>query len=390
MAETPTGDFPFDAVLFDLDGTLVATDRFWPDAARAGALRAFEELGLEREIPSRRDWMGMVGYPLKEGFARVFDDLDDSARGIVLERCVEEEHRALRAGGAVLLPGAQAALEELRAQGVRVGIASNCGRSYLEAMLTGLGLERWVEESRCLDSPGVDNKADMIEDLLWTFNTRSAVMVGDRISDRDAAWANGLPHVHLARGFAEEGEVARCEAVIDGLDELLPRLRCRSAWVRDLVQRLELTSVSSLALTGGPASGKTLLARDLARELDRGGRVSTVIEADGADEASLRAALARASESGPMALLVGRCLRDPGLVGATDRTLVLEVSPEVARRRLAGRDGRSGAPDTYQRMVEAPLRAESELGREALAGPGTVLMRADNPLGPASEATLEA
>ena len=39
---------PYDAVLFDLDGTLVATDRFWPQAARAGALLAFEELGLER------------------------------------------------------------------------------------------------------------------------------------------------------------------------------------------------------------------------------------------------------------------------------------------------------------------------------------------------------
>ena len=63
--------FPFDSIVFDLDGTLVATDRFWIPAARAGARRAFEELGLERELPSADQWMSMVGYPLEEGFRRV-------------------------------------------------------------------------------------------------------------------------------------------------------------------------------------------------------------------------------------------------------------------------------------------------------------------------------
>ena len=37
----------FRAALFDLDGTLIATDRFWIQAARVGARRAFQELGLE-------------------------------------------------------------------------------------------------------------------------------------------------------------------------------------------------------------------------------------------------------------------------------------------------------------------------------------------------------
>ena len=49
---TQSPKFAFDAVLFDMDGTLVATDRYWPQAAQEGAIRAFEELGLDAQ-PTR-------------------------------------------------------------------------------------------------------------------------------------------------------------------------------------------------------------------------------------------------------------------------------------------------------------------------------------------------
>ena len=93
-----SSEFPYEAVLFDLDGTLVATDRFWVPAARVGAKRAFAELGLEREIPTAEEWMGLVGLPLAEGFDALFEDLSPKERQVILERCVEEEHFALDAG----------------------------------------------------------------------------------------------------------------------------------------------------------------------------------------------------------------------------------------------------------------------------------------------------
>ena len=65
----------------------------------------------------------------------------------------------------------------------------------------------------------------MIEDLLLTFGTRSAVMVGDREGDRDAAHANGLPHIHLRNGFAPRGEEVVCEARIDDFLEEERRAR---------------------------------------------------------------------------------------------------------------------------------------------------------------------
>ena len=178
VPEAPEPDFPFDAVLFDLDGTLVATDRIWVEAADRGCRRAFRELGLERDPPDGAGWMSLVGLPLDQGFRALFPDLEPEALAVVVERCLEAEREALAAGVAELLPGAREALEDLRRRGVKTAIASNCGGEYLAAMCDGLGLGALVDEAWCLDSPGVETKADMLRLALERFETRSAVMVG--------------------------------------------------------------------------------------------------------------------------------------------------------------------------------------------------------------------
>jgi phosphoglycolate phosphatase-like HAD superfamily hydrolase len=329
MSEPP---FPFDAVLFDLDGTLVATDRFWVRAADLGAGRAFAELGLERELPSAEQWMGMVGLPIEQAFDDVFADLAPEARVVVLRRCLEAEREALRAGGAAPLPGALETLAVLRARGVRLAIASNCGRPYLDSMLTRLPLGELVDEARCLDSTGVATKADMLADLLEVFGTRSAVMVGDRRGDAQAAHANGLPHVHLADGFAPAGEAFECEATLEGLGGLIGRLEGRSRWIAGVLEELGAFSdepPASIGVAGRPGAGKTLFARDAARLLEARGAPTEVVD-------------------------------DPGPEQPVERRIRLEVSDAVLRRR--GREPRKGP--------------------EALGPAPDVLLDADNALGP--------
>jgi phosphoglycolate phosphatase len=349
-----TSSFPFDAVLFDLDGTLVATDRFWPDAARAGALRAFEELGLERAIPSQLEWMDMVGKPLEEGFDQLFADLDPGPRAHLLGRCVEAEQALLDEGRAGFLPGVEASLEHLRAAGVRTGIASNCGQSYLDAMMGGLGLARWIDEGRCLDSPGIHDKAQMIEDLLLTFDTRRVVMVGDRAGDRDAAWANGVPHVHLARGYAAVGERVEAEATIEGLDALIPRLESRRGWVQDLAGGLELRPDLPLGVSGAPGAGKTLLAAELGEVLDLG----------------------------PSQIVAGEGLWLPEVRAGFGQVLYLDAPREVLERRLEGRDARLGGPDLRAAVHERLDRHGALVASRPPTGPGIRRIDASNPLGP--------
>ena len=385
----------FDAVLLDLDGTLVATDRFWVQAARTGARRAFEDLGIERELPSRDEWLSMVGLEIDEGFRAVFSDLSESQRRTVREACDEEQYRLVEAGGAALMPGAATLLPALREAGLAIGIASNCSRTYLEHMLSALDLASMVDEAYCLDTPGITNKAEMIERLLTVFDTRSAIMVGDRLGDRDAAWRNGIPHVHCAFGFAgSTGEEVEAEATITDLGELQDKLASRATTVAETLERIGFGEADDprpaiLGVSGDAASGKSLFARDMARLLRSRGvhAVSVTLEAfarSGAPgapggrgetgevryvedwfdlerldrelfdpwareaplEVSAEAYLDRDAPAldGPVRVVVleGPFLFEPRIHSRLTRTVHLDVPEDLRWRRLVGR---GGAPD---------------------------------------------
>ena len=394
----------FDAVIFDLDGTLVATDRFWIRAARAGATKAFAELGIERALPGEREWMSMVGLPLDEGFRIVFSDLDDVSRKVVQERCMEEEHKALRAGGAALLPDAHEVIDELRASGIKIGIASNCGFEYLDTMCEKLHLYERVDAPRCLDSAGIHDKAGMIEDILESFETRSAVMVGDRAGDRDAAWANGLPHVHLSSGFASLDEDVRCEAIIDGLSGLIPLVNGRRKSIERLLDDLD-ASVGTIGITGWPASGKTLFARDLARvATERGQTIRVVAIEDHAAPAvegapplerdGLLEHVARrfdlegftrelAPAAGELVVCEGPFLAHPRVRKHLDRLVFLEAGDEVLLRRISGRDGRHEGPGAVMRARSELLPLHRNFDMVCPPDSGTdLVLGAESPFGP--------
>ncbi|MEZ6004916.1 MAG: HAD family hydrolase [Planctomycetota bacterium] len=363
----------FDAVIFDLDGTLVATDRFWPDAAREGALIAFAELGLTREMPSSEAWMSLVGLPLEQGFDVLFADLETQQRAHVMRRCEEQEHRLLREGRAGLLPGVLPALQALASAGIAMGIASNCSQAYLDAMLQGAGLAQFMQGARCLHSPGIRNKADMVEELLIEFRSRRALMVGDRLGDRDAAWANGLAHVHLTRGYAQDGERVVCEAILPGMDGLLPLLRGRGEGIERILEGLCLGAAGGVcALLGPAAAGKAWLAHDLARRVEAQGIAARVLdggdylEADGNGGALVRwnDLLQELSDPGPgWTLLHGAGLWHARLFPAVDRLAWVEAPLEVLERRVRGGEplpaALAGDLDRARALWQADLAAEA-------------------------------
>jgi len=429
--------FLFDAVIFDLDGTLVATDRFWVDAARVGAKKAFAELSIEHAMPTAEQWMSLVGHPLAQGFDRLFADLSPEQRRVVSRRCEEEEHSALRAGQAALLPGVAETLSALRERGAKLGIASNCGQDYLDAMMNGLGLARWIHEARCLDSPGARTKAAMVGDLVEAFGTRSAVMVGDRLGDRDSAWENGLPHVHYSRGFAAADEPVPCEATIDDMGELVPRLERRTGWIEEALSKLGFSKAArsgapkSLGITGHSGSGKTIFARDCERILRAWGGSGAVVSVDdflkpGITEEELAStgfysvdrplehlehafdvdalvtqvidphargksvSLERGEKRieiprGAVLILQGLFLLHPRVRPSIERAIHLEVSEGQSLRRVAGRDARRQGPESLLRVRRHYLPIQRAFDEAVLPQESAdLVLDAENALGPGS------
>ncbi|MGH2570558.1 MAG: HAD family hydrolase [bacterium] len=219
-------NIPPELVVFDIDGTLLATDAFWLDIGRRAVLHVYRLRGFEGELPDDRRFLEAIGLPMPEFWRFVLPEEMHPFEAEVEARAQELEQAAFRQGHGAMYPGARELLGDLHAAGTRLALASNCGRRYLEGFLDAFELRAIVEEWRCVDSPGISSKADMVRDILRATGARDAVMVGDRANDRESAAANGVPFILFAGGFLgtepRDGEpVAKSYAELREL--LLPR-----------------------------------------------------------------------------------------------------------------------------------------------------------------------
>lgn len=187
---------PPELVVFDVDGTLHDTFRWWAPVIRSGLRRFADQHGLAVVMPDDRTAEAVVGMKdagvwapfLPEAHRHRWQEL----RSVVLPMEVEEVSR----GVDYLFPGVRPLLVHLRAIGVKVALASNCRRTYMGAMQHGQGLAALTDWQFCLDSPGVTTKTDMLRIARATAGEPPrVVMVGDREPDHEAARALGWPFV---------------------------------------------------------------------------------------------------------------------------------------------------------------------------------------------------
>ena len=181
--------------IFDVDGTLHDTFRWWTKVFSAG-IRAFGEAkGLDLPVPDRTTLESVVGnkdegvwVPLLPPEHR---DLWVELRQFIIPREVAE----ISSGTDYLFPGVRELLPHLRAQGIQCALASNCRAGYFQGVKEGQGLGPLVDSAWCLDSDGVDTKTDMLRNAMAVAGTERAVMVGDRDADQNAAREAGLPFI---------------------------------------------------------------------------------------------------------------------------------------------------------------------------------------------------
>jgi phosphoglycolate phosphatase len=214
--------FPFDVVAFDLDGTLADTAF---DLA-AALNHALERLG--RPIVDPDHVRHLVGHGaralLRKGLAMSGDapeSLVDEGFPIFIDY-----YAAHICIGTRVYDGLDAALDLLRAHGVRLALCTNKSERLTHLLADALGWSGRFDAIVGGDTLAVrkPDPAPLHEAIARAGGGRAA-FVGDSITDADTARAVGLPFVAVSFGFSDRpADLLGADVVIHAYAELVPAL----------------------------------------------------------------------------------------------------------------------------------------------------------------------
>jgi phosphoglycolate phosphatase-like HAD superfamily hydrolase len=210
---------PPELIVFDVDGTLHDTFRWWAPVIRAGLRRFAMDSGIDIAMPSDREAEAVVGMRDAGVWAPFLPAGHEHRWQELRAAVVPLEVETITSGVDYLFTGVRELLPHLRRLGVRVALASNCRTAYMTAVQQGQGLAAISDWQFCLDSPGVGHKRDMLALAQKAAGAQRTVMVGDREPDHEAALALGWPFVWRRNDRCDLGHA---DAVWDGdPDQLL-------------------------------------------------------------------------------------------------------------------------------------------------------------------------
>lgn len=133
-----------------------------------------------------------------------------------LERLIEN----INCGKVALYQNLKEVFDYLKENNYSIYIASNCLVKYLQAIVNYYNLDNWVTETFSIQQIKTLDKGYLVKAIIEKYDIRNAVVVGDRLSDINAAKDNGLTAIGCNLDFAQEDELAQADFVIDNLIEL--------------------------------------------------------------------------------------------------------------------------------------------------------------------------
>jgi HAD superfamily hydrolase (TIGR01509 family) len=138
VADTRMAQGPgLQAVLLDMDGTLVDTEGIWWAAER----EVFADLGhvlddMHREV--------VIGGPMSRSVGHLIASTGTTATLAELTLAINARFEQLISRGAPLMPGARRLLTELSAHGIPTALVSASHRRTIDVMLRTLGAENFA------------------------------------------------------------------------------------------------------------------------------------------------------------------------------------------------------------------------------------------------------
>jgi phosphoglycolate phosphatase len=215
--------FPFDVVVFDLDGTLADTA---PDLADA-LNHVLAEFGRPSVPPD--SVRGLIGHGARALLRRGLAATGESSEALV-DRGFPlflEYYRAHICDGTAAFDGIERALDEISGTGAALAVCTNKSEALTRQLLDALGWRHRFDAVVGGDTVGLrkPDPAPLLAAIERCGSGRAA-FVGDSIVDSETARAAGVPFVAVSFGFSDRPvEELGAQAVIDSYGELVAALR---------------------------------------------------------------------------------------------------------------------------------------------------------------------
>jgi dTMP kinase len=212
-------NLPYDAVLFDLDGTLTRSE----DGILASLKYAMGRMGVP--VPSDAELKRFIGPPLRDSFMRLAGFTAEQANEAVFHYTTHYDREGMFLYS--VFPHIRTLLATLKKNGAYVAVATSKPIARTMRLFEHYRLARYFD---CVigeeNNDAQIGKAELIRRALPR-KFRKAVMVGDRKYDIEGAKSNGIDSIGAAYGYAPQGELEAAGATcIAKTTEDLARLLC--------------------------------------------------------------------------------------------------------------------------------------------------------------------
>lgn len=212
------------AIFFDMDGTLFNTEKIL-----AGALnKTFDYLRKEGEWegePPYEECKKLLGSTLEELWSKLLPKSSGAVRKeadrLFLEGMMEE----IGSGKGEIFPGVIETLKEIKGMGIPAFVASNGLDGYIQTINKYYGLHEYFTDFYSSGRFKCSSKVELVSKLLEDYKIKTAIMVGDRKSDIEAAIKNNIISIGCDFGFACSDELKGASYHVKDFKEILPLIK---------------------------------------------------------------------------------------------------------------------------------------------------------------------
>lgn len=207
------------SLIFDMDGTLFQTDKIL-ELSLDDAFSRLQSLNKwDKETPIGK-YREIMGVPLPKVWETLLPNHSVEEReqtdAYFLERLIEN----ISNGKGALYPNVKEVFSYLKENDCSIYIAINGLTEYLKAIVSYYHLDEWVTGTFSIQQIESLNKSDLVQSIIKKYGITNGAVVGDRLSDINAAKDNGLVSIGCNFDFAREDELSQADMVIDDLTEL--------------------------------------------------------------------------------------------------------------------------------------------------------------------------